>query len=127
MNAATRPPESTPADHARWQREVENKLRGDEAKFGARYNTYDKRLTKILAWLAGVLSIIITSAAIWGTSLLVSTDKSVGILLDRPAPVSKAQYDADRQEILSAIHVLQGDVKDIQLKQAATIEGNKLR
>lgn len=137
MNAHTRPPASTPADHERWRRdydeldrksrELNDAMRG-ESKFGNRYyGGHDGRLTKIIAWIGSILGVIFTTGAIWATSLLVSTDRSVAILLDRPAPVSKAQYDADRQEILAAIHTLQGDVKDIQIKQAATLESNRAR
>lgn len=134
MNAFTKPPASTPTDHARWAREIAEKdreleiaLRGDGSKFGARYSNYDRRLTKIISWIGGITAVLVSTGAIWSISILVSTERSVAILLDRPAPVSKAQYDADRQEMLGAIHTLQGDVKDIQLKQAATIESNRTR
>lgn len=137
MNAQTRPPASNPTDHERWRREYQelNKLnselddamRGDSPKFGARYSMHDKRLNAIVSWLAALGVLLASAALIWIISTTATTEKSIAILLDRPAPVSKTQYDADRQEMLTAIHNLQTDVKDIQLKQAATLESNRTR
>lgn len=119
----TRPAESTPADHAEW--DLERKLRG-EPKFKGDRTMQDRRVTWAITWLAGILGSIVTVASIWGVSTLVSLDKSVTRLLDRPISVSKDQYDSDMRETKAEISTIKSDVKDIQLKQAAAIsEGRK--
>lgn len=102
-------------------------MRGDDPKFGARHSSRDHRLTQIVAWLGVIGAGLMTMLIAWSATTTASVDKSVAILLDRPAPVSKAQYDSDRQEILTAIRTLQVDVKDIQLKQARTLEDSRTR
>lgn len=126
MSAQTRPPTSTQTDWDRWQREKtaheeEARLRGEVSKFGQRINHSDGRVTAIVNWFAGIGIVLVSASMIWMMSTTSSTEKAVAILLDRPVPVSKAQYDTDRQETLSAIHALQADVKDIQFKQAQTL------
>lgn len=115
--------ESTPADHAQW--EVDRKLRG-ESKFKGDRTMQDQRVTWAFRWMAGILGSIVTVSCIWGVSTLVSLDKSVTRLLDRPISVSKDQYDIDMSDTKREIATIKNDVKDIQLKQAAAInEGRK--
>ena len=117
----TKPPVSTPADHAQW--DTERKLRGDSKFKGDRTmpDGRDSRVTWAITWLAGILGTIVTVASIWGVSTLVSLDKSVTRLLDRPVSVSKDQYDADMRDTKAEIATIKTDVKDIQLKQAAAL------
>lgn len=100
-------------------RETEARLRGD--KFGARYHHADNSVNKFVNWMASIGAILVSALMIWVASTTQETSKQVAILLDRPTPVSKAQYDQDRQEMLTKISSLQADVKDIQAKQSATI------
>ncbi len=118
MNAQTRPPVGTSADYAQW--EVDRKLRGD-SKFQGDRHMRDSRVTWAVTLISGVLGTIITVASIWAVSTLVSLDKSVTRLLDRPVSVSKDQYDSDMRDTKSEIATIKGDVKDIQLKQAAAL------
>lgn len=118
MNAETRPPISSISDHAQW--EMERKLRGD-SKFSGNREMRDSRVTLAITWLAGILGTIVTVASIWGVSTLVSLDKSVTRLLDRPVSVSKDQYDSDMRDTKFEIATIKNDVKDIQLKQAAAL------
>lgn len=124
MNAQTRPPASTSADHIQW--EIDHKLRG-ESKFQGDRNMRDHRVTWAITWLAGILGTIVTVASIWGVSTLVSLDKSVTRLLDRPVSVSKEQYDSDQRETKSEIADIKRDVKDIQLKQATALNDARPR
>lgn len=119
---------STPADHAQW--EVDRKMRGEGKFQGSRTMqdrpAQDRRVTWFVTWMAGILGSIVTVASIWGVSTLVSLDKSVTRLLDRPVSVSKEQYDSDMSDTKREIATIKIDVKDIQLKQAAAIsQGNK--
>lgn len=108
-----------PNPSGKFQADIESRLRGDAPKFGERTRvSNDSRLTKILAWIASVCASFIVAFAIWAAATLVNVDKRVSILLDRPQPVSKEQYDSDRKEMGEAVKVLQRDVSEIKLKQA---------
>lgn len=113
----TKPGISTPADHAQW--ETERKLRGE--KFSGDRTMRDGRLSSIIIWVAGIFGSVATVVAVWAVSLLVSTDKSVALLLSRPVSVSQDQYDRDMRDTKTEISTIKADVKDIQLKQAAAL------
>lgn len=121
MNAQTRPPVSTSADYAQW--ELDRKLRGESKFQGDRIMSEprDSRVTWVIIWVAGILSTVLTTVVIWAVSLIVSTDKSVSLLLARPVSVSKEQYDSDMRDTRGEIATIKNDVKDIQLKQAAAL------
>lgn len=113
----TRPAASSPEDHAQW--EIESKMRGDR-KFGD-VMARDSRVSLIIQWLAGIGAIFAATGGIWVMATLVGVDKATGILLSRPVPVSKEQYDSDMTQFRHEISTIKADVKDIQTKQAETI------
>lgn len=122
----TRPPSSSSVDHENWLRDKEDReteaiLRGEKSKFGARIESHDPRLTRMIAWIGSVTSAILTGGILTLISMVFSLDKQVGILLARPESVSREQYNIDQALIRSDIQTLKIDVKDIQLKQAANL------
>lgn len=112
----TQPAVSTPEDHKKWRQPDDPGPR----KFGD-VKVKDPRVSPIINWLAVIGGGLVTAGLIWLISTSNNVDKQVGILLARPIPVSKEQYDSDLSEIKREMSTIKNDVKDIQIKQAEGI------
>lgn len=81
----------------------------------------DSRLTTILGISGTVFAMIATAAIVWGVSTLVSLDKDMAVLLSRPIPVSREQYDRDMEILRSEQRNMRAQLDTIQSRQQAAI------
>lgn len=71
----------------------------------------DSRLTSILKVVMTVIGGLLTLAIWTGVGQMISLDKNVALLLARPVPVSKEQYDRDME-------ILRTEQRNMALAQA---------
>lgn len=63
-------------------------LRGD-----MRISNDAQGFTLFFQWLQGIAAVIVSAALIWGASSVSQLREDVAVLKDRPAPVTKAEFD----------------------------------
>jgi hypothetical protein len=74
----------------------------------------DTRFSIFFQWVCGVAASLVTCGIVWVASISVSTARKVDVLLDRPEPVPRWQYENDVRQIKE-------DLKDTQ-KRVTTVE-----
>ncbi len=134
-------PASTKTDHEKWEdqrraREAEEedaRLRGErpQSKFHGDRHMPDGRLTSILKVVMTVIGGLLTLAIWTGVGQMISLDKNVALLLARPVPVSKEQYDRDmeilrteQRNMALAQANMKAQLETIQNRQQAAISRN---
>lgn len=126
----SRPTVSTHVDHEAWEaqrraREEERLLRGDPPekypKFGGDRHMPDNRLTSILGVFGTVIGGLAVLLIYNGASAFISVDKNVALLLARPIPVSKEQYDQDMEILRTEQRNMRAQLETIQNRQQAAI------
>lgn len=55
--------------------------------------------TLFFQWLMGVAAVIVATALIWGASSVASLREDMAVLKDRPAPVTKAEFDVRMEAV----------------------------
>lgn len=58
-----------------------------------RISNDDAGFTLFFKGLMGVIAVIFTTAVVWGASSISQLREDVAVLKDRPAPVTKAEFD----------------------------------
>jgi hypothetical protein len=89
---------------------------------GMRIVQRDSRVTEVFRWCAIVLAGVTTSAAIWGVSTLVQVKEQMAILVSRPEPVSKAQYDSDQARDDAWKKGAEARLRDIEIARANALQ-----
>ncbi len=81
----------------------------------------DSRLTSIIGWAATILGGLAVLSIWAGVGQLISLDKNVALLLARPVPVSKEQYDNDMAILRSEQSNMRAQLETIRNTQQAII------
>ncbi len=81
----------------------------------------DSRLTSILKVVMTVIGGLLTLAIWTGVGQMISLDKNVALLLARPVPVSKEQYDRDMEILRTEQRNMRVQLETIQSRQQAVI------
>jgi hypothetical protein len=108
------------ANRARDQREQPKKGSDDDAADNGLFPYHesppmtDTRFSIFFQWICGVAASLVTMGIVWMASISVSTARKVDVLIDRPEPVPRWQYENDVRQIKE-------DLKDTQ-KRVATVE-----
>lgn len=55
--------------------------------------------TIFFQWLMGVAAVIFTTAIVWGASSVSQLREDMAVLKDRPAPVTKAEFDVRMESV----------------------------
>jgi aryl-alcohol dehydrogenase-like predicted oxidoreductase len=55
--------------------------------------------TLFFQWVMGLASVIVAAAIIWGASSVSQLREDVAVLKDRPAPVTKSEFDSRMQAV----------------------------
>jgi hypothetical protein len=61
----------------------------------SQYRRRDPRVTSVIGWFQGVMSILFTAAVIWLANTTVEIKSQVAVLLARPEGISRAEYNRD--------------------------------
>jgi hypothetical protein len=72
----------------------------------------DARFTSFLNWVFGIAATLVTLGIVWIANVSVSTASKVDVLIDRPEPVPRWQYESDVKQI-------KDDLKDTQSRVTA--------
>lgn len=72
----------------------------------------DTRFSIFFQWVCGVAASLVTMGIVWMASISVSTARKVDVLIDRPEPVPRWQYESDVRQIKE-------DLKDTQSRVTA--------
>jgi hypothetical protein len=81
----------------------------------------DTRFSFFLKCLFGVATSLITIGIVWITGISVSTARKVDVLLDRPEPVPRWQYENDARQIKEDLNDTQRRVTAVEQRQLDAI------
>lgn len=63
--------------------------------------------TIFFQWLMGVAAVIFTTAIVWGASSVSQLREDMAVLKDRPAPVTKAEFDVRMESVDRRLRALE--------------------
>lgn len=72
-----------------------------------RISNDDAGFTLFFKGLMGVVAVIFTTAVVWGASSISQLREDVAVLKDRPAPVTKAEFDTSMQSVERRLSALE--------------------
>lgn len=81
----------------------------------------DSRLTSMIKWVATLIGALAALALYDVGRAFISVDKNVALLLARPVPVSKEQYDRDMEILRTEQRNMRVQLETIQSRQQAAI------
>lgn len=84
---------------------------------GAHIKQETAHLQAALAWIFGIGGVLTASLLIWIGANVVETRQNVAIILDRPAPLSKEQYESDKRYLYEKLGSIDERVKAIEGRQ----------
>lgn len=77
----------------------------------------DNRFSIFFQWVCGVAASLVTVGIVWVASISVSTARKVDVLLDRPEPVPRWQYENDARQIKEDLNDTQRRVTAVEQRQ----------
>ncbi len=80
----------------------------------------DARFSIFFQWFCGISASLVTIGIVWVAGISVSTARKVDVLLDRPEPVPRWQYENDARQIKEDLNDTQRRVTAVEQRQ---IEG----
>ncbi len=80
----------------------------------------DNRFSIFFQWVCGVAASLVTISIVWVAGISVSTARKVDVLLDRPEPVPRWQYENDMRQIKEDLNDTKSRVTAVERRQ---IEG----
>jgi hypothetical protein len=81
----------------------------------------DARFSIFFQWVCGVAASLVTCGIVWVASISVSTARKVDVLLDRPEPVPRWQYENDAKQIKEDLNDTKHRVSAVEQRQLDAI------
>ena len=87
----------------------------------------DTRFSIFFQWVCGVAASLVTIGIVWVAGISVSTARKVDVLLDRPEPVPRSQYEPDIRQIKEDLKETKGRVTAVERRQIEGIARGRLQ
>lgn len=81
----------------------------------------DARFSVFFQWICGVAASLVTIGIVWVANVTVSTARKVDVLIDRPEPVPRWQYENDVKQIKDDLKDTQSRVTAVEQRQINSI------
>jgi hypothetical protein len=81
----------------------------------------DARFSVFFQWVCGVAASLVTIGIVWVAGISVSTARKVDVLLDRPEPVPRWQYENDARQIKDDLNDTQKRLTAVEQRQLDAI------
>lgn len=87
----------------------------------------DNRFSIFFQWVCGVAASLVTIGIVWVAGISVSTARKVDVLLDRPEPVPRWQYENDMRQIKDDLNDTKSRMTAVERRQIEGIARGRLQ